>query len=133
VTDMEHALARKRSSSSLRHKRSDSSSATPSDQRPREEKSAPYRDPRYETMLATKGSFMGKSDVGIAEASKKTYYNMLDTKSKLPSESLSRDGLFEQTCRNVEDRNEARSIRDITPLIVPPPRQKFSPFTVLLA
>ncbi|KAI3318575.1 hypothetical protein HD806DRAFT_313865 [Xylariaceae sp. AK1471] len=118
--DMEHALARKRSLSSLRRKRSDSAtSTTPSDQKPREEKSAQYRDPRYKTLLATKGSFMDKSDLGITEASKKTYYALLSAEQGIPNESLFRDDLFEHTCRGVEDRNEARILRDITPLIVP--------------
>ncbi|KXJ84877.1 hypothetical protein Micbo1qcDRAFT_169867 [Microdochium bolleyi] len=60
--DMEHALARKRSLPSLRRKRSDSSTpTTPSDQKPREEKSAQYRDSRYETLLNTKSTYMIKS------------------------------------------------------------------------
>ncbi|KAI0388275.1 hypothetical protein F5Y17DRAFT_453438 [Xylariaceae sp. FL0594] len=117
---MERLLARKRSSSALGRKRSNSaSSQTPSDQKPREEKSAPYRDPRYKTLLATKGSFMDKSDLGITEASKKTCYALLSTEQAILNESLFRDDRFEQTCRMVEDRNEARVIRDITPLIVP--------------
>ncbi|KAL7919229.1 hypothetical protein ACQKWADRAFT_323180 [Trichoderma austrokoningii] len=66
--DTSHLLARQKSSSSLRRKRSEPasvepasvtpSSITPSDQKPRDAKSAPYQDPRYETLLATKGSSM---------------------------------------------------------------------------
>ncbi|KAL7786361.1 hypothetical protein V8C37DRAFT_392091 [Trichoderma ceciliae] len=120
-TEMDHLLARKKSLPSLNRKRSSSaSSATPSDQRPREEKSAPYRDPRYKTLLATKGSFMDESDLGITEQSKTTYFNLLGSDQKVPEMSLFRDDLFKQTCRRVEDRNEARVIRDLTPLIVPP-------------
>uniref|UniRef100_A0A0B7KJN8 DUF7924 domain-containing protein n=1 Tax=Bionectria ochroleuca TaxID=29856 RepID=A0A0B7KJN8_BIOOC len=118
--DMEHLLARKKSLSSLGRKRSNSTtSTTPSDQKPREEKSAPYRDPRYKTLLATKGSFMDKSDLGITEISKKTYFTLLSAEQATPNESVFRDDLFEQTCRSVEDRNEARVLRDITPLVVP--------------
>ncbi|KAL7928500.1 hypothetical protein V8C35DRAFT_325907 [Trichoderma chlorosporum] len=114
-------VARKDSQPSLSHKRSSSaSSATPSDQRPREEKSAPYRDPRYKTLLATKGSFMDESDLGITEQSKTTCCSLLGSDQKVPNESLFRDDLFRQTCRRVADRNEARVIRDLTPLIVPP-------------
>lgn len=117
--DMEHLIARKRSPS-LRRKRSNSAtSTTPSDQRPREEKSAPYRDPRYKILLATKGSFMDKSDIGITESSKETYSALLSAEQTMPAESLFQDHLFEQTCRSVEDRNEARVLRDITPLVVP--------------
>jgi hypothetical protein len=66
---MSHLTAQKKSSSSLRGRKSEvssvtPSSTTPSDQKPREGKSAPYTNPRYETILATKGSFMGKSDLG---------------------------------------------------------------------
>ncbi|KAF2790584.1 hypothetical protein K505DRAFT_390583 [Melanomma pulvis-pyrius CBS 109.77] len=50
-------LLAKKSTASLRRKRSEgsfeASSTTPSDQ-----KTAPYRDARYEALLATKGSFM---------------------------------------------------------------------------
>lgn len=117
---MEHLLARKKSSPSLRRKRSDSGlSSTPSDQRPREEKSAPYRDPRYKTLLATKGSYMDESKLGITDESKEIYYTLLNSKQMIPKDSLFRDNLFKQTCLLVEDRNEARVIRDITPLIVP--------------
>src|SRR5207248_4746035 len=51
---MHRLLAQKRSTASLRRKRSEASivtSATPSDQRPREEKSAPYKNPSYRTLL----------------------------------------------------------------------------------
>lgn len=116
--EMEHILARKRSL--FPRKRSNSAtSTTPSDQRPREEKSAPYRDPRYKTLLATKGSYMDEFDVGITEESKTTYYALLSSQQKTPNNSLFQDDLFKRTCRKVEDRNEARVIRDITPLVVP--------------
>lgn len=60
-----HALPKKRSQSSLRRKHSGSSinmekipTRTPSDQPQREQKSAPYRHPRYEGQLQQRGSFM---------------------------------------------------------------------------
>ncbi|KAL7790397.1 hypothetical protein V8C37DRAFT_417462 [Trichoderma ceciliae] len=119
----ERALARKRSLYALgRRKRSDSASsasATRSGERPRAEKSAPYRDQRYKALLATKGYFMDKSDLGITEDSKKTYYALLTAEQAGPSEFLFRDDIFEQTCQSVEDRNEARVLRDITPLVCP--------------
>ncbi|KAK3350356.1 hypothetical protein B0T25DRAFT_520339 [Lasiosphaeria hispida] len=120
VPTMERLLARKKSSSNLSRKRSNSAaSTTPSDQKPREEKTAPYRDPRYKTLLETKGSFMGKSDLGITEESKNLCRRLLETAQVEPQDSLFRSDIFESTCRKVEDRNEARVIRDITPLIVP--------------
>ena len=115
---MEHLLARKKFLLSLNRKRSNSgSSTTPSDQKPREEKSAPYRDPRYKILLATKGSFMDESDIGITEQSKTTYLDLLASDQTVPKDSLFRDDLFKHTCRRVEDKNEARVIRDLTPLI----------------
>ncbi|GAP92014.1 hypothetical protein SAMD00023353_6100220 [Rosellinia necatrix] len=120
--NMEHQgiLARKRSLSAFGRKRSNSAtSTTPSDQKPREEKSAPYRDSRYETLLATKGSFMKNSRLGITEASKETCYALLNTEQAVPNESLFRDDLFQQTSEMVQGRNEANVIRHITPLIVP--------------
>ncbi|KAL8295050.1 hypothetical protein RB601_003562 [Gaeumannomyces tritici] len=118
---MKALLARKKSSSNLSRKRSNSAtSTTPSDQKPREEKSAQYRDPRYKTLLATKRSFMDESTLGITEESKKTYVALLESELTIPNDTLFRDNVFKQTCRKVEDRNEARIIRDVTPLIVPP-------------
>jgi hypothetical protein len=72
---MNHLLARKKSSSSFRGKQSEAGSAapistTPSDQKPREAKSAPYQSPQYRILLETKGSFMRKSDFGITDTKK---------------------------------------------------------------
>ncbi|CAG9953278.1 unnamed protein product [Clonostachys rosea f. rosea IK726] len=90
--DMEQLLARKKSLSSLGRKRSNSaaSTATPSDQKPREEKSAPYRDSRYETLLETKGSFMGKSSLDISSASKTLTRSLLEAPQPVPEDSLFR-------------------------------------------
>ncbi|OJD12145.1 hypothetical protein AJ78_07216 [Emergomyces pasteurianus Ep9510] len=55
-SSMNSLLARKKSTSSLRRKGSESSAATPSDEKPREEKSAPYKHRRYEILLGTKGA-----------------------------------------------------------------------------
>ena len=117
---MEHLLARKKSLLSLNRKRSNSgTSTTPSDQKPREEKSAPYRDPRYETLLGTKGSFMIKSSLDIASATKALIKTLLEAKSPVPADSLFRDDTFESTCQKIHNRNEARVIQDITRLLVP--------------
>ncbi|KAK5075699.1 hypothetical protein LTR70_010050 [Exophiala xenobiotica] len=123
-TTMSHLLARTKSSVSLRRKRSDSdlttqSSTTPSDQKPREDKSAPYRDQRYTTLLVTKGSFMGKSSLGIKDNSKKMCQGLLDAEGSVPDDTLFHDDFFEQTCEALQDRNEARVLRDISLLLVP--------------
>jgi hypothetical protein len=132
--NMSHLLVRQKSLGFLRRKQSApisvdpasiaaSSAApsctTPSDQKPREVKSAPYQDPRYELLLSTKGSFMEKSELDITQKSKKSYLNLLDAKQTVPKDSLFRDNLFEQTFQKIQDRNETRVIRDISILVVP--------------
>lgn len=117
---MDHMLARKKSKASLSRKRSNSeTSSTPSDERPREEKSAPYRDPRYETLLSTKDTFMARSDLDIASASKTLCRDLLELPQVYPNESLFRDDIFDSTCQMIHNRNEARVIQDISRLIVP--------------
>jgi len=104
---------------SLRRKQSDSSLTGSSDQNKRESKSVAYRDTRYTTLLAAKGSFMDKSDLDITDASKSLCRRLLESEQDVPKDSLFRDDLFERTCRKIQDRNEARVIQDISQLIVP--------------
>ena len=104
---------------SLRRKQSDSSLTGSSDQTNRESKSVAYRDTRYTTLLAAKGSFTDKSDLGITDASKSLCRRLLESAQDVPKDSLFRDDLFEKTCRKIQDRNEARVIQDISRLIVP--------------
>jgi len=132
--DMSHLLARQKSSGILRRKQPapvsvglasvtpssvGPSFTTPSDQKPREVKSTPYQDPRYDLLLFTKGSCMDKSELDITQKSKKSCSNLLDAKQTVPKDSLFRDDLFERTCQNIQGRNETRVIRDISLLIVP--------------
>ena len=118
--NMEHLYARTKSSSTLSRKRSNSDLyLTPSDQKPRELKSTPYRDPRYSTLLATKGSFMEKSESGITDESKALCRKLLDEVQKYPQDSLFRDDVFETTCSKIAFKNESRVIQDISRLIVP--------------
>lgn len=122
---MNRLLARKKSSSSsLRGKRSEAgsdvpSSTTPSDQEPRNVKSALYQDARYKTILETKGSFMGKFNLGITDESKRLCRTIFEKEQTVPQESLFRDDIFDMTCERIYDGNEARVVQDITRLIVP--------------
>jgi hypothetical protein len=109
---MNHLLARKKLSSS-------DAPTTPSDQKPREVKSTPYARPSYETVLATKGSFMDEGDLGITDTSKSFCRTLLEKDQAVPPDSLFRDDLFDNTCRKIRDRNETMVIRDIALLIVP--------------
>lgn len=117
---MNHLLARQKSSSSLREKQSEASSATPSDQKPREAKSTSYTRPSYETVLATRGSFMGKFELGITDECKILCRTLLAAEQSVPQDTLFREDLFEETCESVRGRNEAMIVRDISPLICPP-------------
>ncbi|OAF57037.1 hypothetical protein VC83_05946 [Pseudogymnoascus destructans] len=119
--NMNHLLAKKKSSSSLRGKQSEASS-TPSDQKPREAKSTPYTRPSYESVLATKGSLMDEFDGDITEGSKDFCQSLLHSEQTYPQNSLFRDDLFNTTCRKIRNRNEAMIIRDISLLIVPSPQ-----------
>ena len=69
--------------------------------------------------LAAKGSYMEKSDLGIANTSLCSYKTLLNSDQTVPTDSLFRDDVFEATCRSVQDRNESRVIRSISPYIVP--------------
>ncbi len=117
---MNHLLARKKSVSSLRRKQSDYSSIVSSNQKQRDAKSAPYQDARYETMLANHGIFMGKSKLGITSTDKSFCRILLEAEQTFPKDSLFDDDIFEQTCEKVQNKNEARVVRDILPLMVPP-------------
>ena len=116
---LQHLFARKKSSSSLRRKNSGSSLQTPSDQLPREVKSAQYRSPDYESVLESKGSFMDKSKLDITDNSKCLCRDLLRKDQTIPQGTLFRDDLFEKTCQMIRGRNETMVIRDIGLLLVP--------------
>ena len=116
---MSHLLTRQKPPPSLRRKNSGDSITTPSDQQPREAKSAKYKTTRYKTVLASKGSFISKSNLGVTDASRRLCRTLLDNEQTTPRDTLFRDDLFDETCESVQARNEAMVIRDISPLIYP--------------
>lgn len=125
---MSYLLARKKSEPSLGRKRSRSgslaaSSTTPSDQKPREEKSAPYRDPRYKSLLETMGIFIrtyvGPDRIGISADSERLCKTLLGTEQRVPKDSLYDDDIFREICEDIDGRNEAKVIQDIGRLLVP--------------
>jgi hypothetical protein len=112
---MNHLFARKKSSSSLCNKQSEAgsvtpSSTTPSNQKLREVKSAPYKDARYKLVLATKGSFISKSNLGITDKSKADFQALLNVEQTVPRDSLFCNDLFKSTCKKIQDRNETRVV-----------------------
>lgn len=108
-------------SPSLRPTKSDSDSSLTetSDQEERESQSTPYRDIRYPTMLATKGSFLHDFDYELPETITDICHQLLTRDQVVPQNSLFRDDLFRKFCRKIQDRNEAMIIQDMTRLIVP--------------
>ena len=117
--EMYYPYSRKKPTRSLPRQYSESTISTASDQKPRETKSVAYRDARYDILLASKGSYLDKADCGITEASKNLYMMLLEKDQPTPKETLFSDEFFDQTCRKLEGRNEARVILDINRLIVP--------------
>ncbi|KKZ60135.1 hypothetical protein EMCG_05160 [[Emmonsia] crescens] len=113
-SSMSSLLARRKSTRSLRQ-----SATTSSDQKPREENSAPYKNPRYRIVLETKGSFMERSQRRITDGSKSLIKVLLDTDQSIHDESLFRHDLFDATCRKLAGKNETRIMLDIMRLIVP--------------
>jgi hypothetical protein len=113
---MHHLLERQISETSLTR------SVTPSDQRPREEKSDPYRDASYPTLLEILGdSYMDESELGITGASKALLEDLLKRECTTPKETLFRDDVFHEACRNLRDENEPRIIIDFARLLAPSP------------
>ncbi|KAL9084083.1 MAG: hypothetical protein Q9165_008220 [Trypethelium subeluteriae] len=123
---VQYALPRKRTKS-LRRKRSDASvgtetvqTRTPSDQSSREQKSAPYRHPRYEGQLQERGSFMDDHDEGITKQSEELLAKLLKTPRKPPENTLfSDDILFKKTCKSLRGENETKVILRVAELIFP--------------
>lgn len=123
MSELHRLVAHKRSTPSLQRKRSEYSlvtSATASDQRPREEKSAPYRSPLYRTVLQEAGgSYMCEHELGITDASESLCQTLLQKGPITPEGTLFRDDIFNKACRNLDGKNEARIIKDISQLLIP--------------
>lgn len=118
---MNHLLARKGSSASLTQKRSNLSLA--SDERPREEKSAPYRNPSYPTFLSEDvrdyKSYIQDYDDGISDASEELLKRLLETEQTAPKDTLFSDDIFQKHLQKLKGKNEARIIQDLSPHLVP--------------
>ncbi|KAK8147149.1 hypothetical protein G3M48_002047 [Beauveria asiatica] len=121
--NMQRLLARKTSVSSIRSRKRfedvSIASTTPSDQRQREEKSTQYRDPRYELLLQTKGSYMKQCELGIKGESTDIIRNLRDAEQQYPEGTLFADDIFVQACEKLSGRNEAKILQDISRLLVP--------------
>ncbi|KAI0109040.1 hypothetical protein GGR51DRAFT_570280 [Nemania sp. FL0031] len=115
-----HSLAQREASSKLSRRQSNSATSTVTGNRKeREEKSAPYKNPRYPLLLELNGSYMATSKLGIADTSKDLVEALLGGEVLVPKETLFDDDIFAKTCSNLENKNEARVIQDISRLLVP--------------
>ena len=85
-----------------------------------EDKSLPYRSPGYRKDLERcGGSYMFESPEGISDESKLVCQNLFAKAQAIPQDTLFRNELFSEACRKIIDRNEARMVEDISPLIAP--------------
>lgn len=86
-----------------------------------------YQDPRFRLHAENKGIFLGKYvqnlDRGPTSASEQLCQKLLDNNPPVPTcpDCPFSDEFFEETCKIIEDRKEAKVIQDIARLIVPSP------------
>ena len=110
-------LARKKSATFLRRQALKASTTTPTEKA--DDKSLPYRSLGYEDELVIRGSHLVESLKGIIEDSTLVYQNLLITAQSVPQNTLFRDDLFRETCDRLRNRNEAKIVEDVSPLIAP--------------
>lgn len=119
---MSLSLTRKRSSPSLSRHESDISGVSL-----REGKNPVVRSRRYQQILESVGIYMGQPELHLraAQTDKALCQELLKKEQPVPKDSLFNDDLFESTCEDIANRNEARVIQDIGRLIVPAPEELF--------
>ncbi|KAF6238643.1 hypothetical protein HO173_003149 [Letharia columbiana] len=64
-----------------------------------------------------------ESHLRVIDVDKALCRKLLDTEQSIPRDSMFEDDLFESTCEDIANRNEARVIQDIGRLIVPAPEE----------
>ncbi|KAL8906160.1 MAG: hypothetical protein Q9207_002193 [Kuettlingeria erythrocarpa] len=119
---MSHSLTRKRSTPSVSKHESDLSGVSL-----REGKNPAVRSRRYQHILESVGISMGQPEPHLraAQADKALCQELLKKEQPVPKDSLFNDDLFEFTCEDIANRNQARVIQDIGRLIVPAPEELF--------
>lgn len=112
---MSQSLIRKRSSASLSNQQSDISGISF-----REGKNPAVKSRRYEQILLSAGIYMDDNDeAAVTDTCKTLCQTLLNAKQTIPQDSLFNDDLFKRICQRVRNRNEARVIRDLSPLLTP--------------
>ena len=112
---MSQSLTRKRSTPSLSKHESEISGISL-----REGKNPLVKSRRYEQILVSAGIYMDDDDkVATTNDSKTLCQTLLNVDQTVPHDSLFNDDLFRRVCQRVRNKNEARVIRDLSPLLVP--------------
>ena len=114
-SSMTHSLTRKRSTPSLSKHESDITGVSL-----REGKNPLVKSRRYEQILVSAGIYMDDDDkVAATKECKALCQTLLNTDQAVPHDSLFNDDLFKRVCQRIRNKNEARVVRDLLPLLVP--------------
>lgn len=121
---MSQLLTRKRSTRSLGKNESDISGVSL-----REPKNPAVKSRRYQEILESVGIYMNQPapHLRAAKTDEDLCQELLKKKQPVPNDSLFNDDLFEPTCEDIANRNEARVVQDIGRLIFPAPEELFRP------
>lgn len=117
-THLHHFFARKKFSSFLNRKKSQSSFQTFSDQLSQKIKNAQYKNSDYAIELENKNNYMYKFTSNITDINRKFCQILLKKEQTISQNTLFRDNLFDKICRKIQNRNEIMIIRNIDLLIV---------------
>ncbi|KAL8634895.1 MAG: hypothetical protein Q9228_007557, partial [Teloschistes exilis] len=117
--DMIQSLTRKRSTRSM----NTDQTSTPSNSMGVKDVNRPdARSPRYESLLQAAGIYMSRQ-LGVVDpptdGCRLLLRTLINTEQEVPDDSLFNEDLFEDFCQWIADRNEARIVRDLTPLLIP--------------
>ena len=93
---------------------------TVSDDQSRESNHNCYKHPSYECELDARGSFMASYKGSLHPETKPLCHKLLNAEQTPPKGTLFDDDCFERTLDSIKGRIEARVVRDIAQLIVPP-------------
>ena len=109
-------IGKKKSAADLRRKALEANIVAPSETI--DDKSVVYRSPGYtQDLELNREGYLFESSKGITEDDELLCQRLLTTVQTVPQNTLFRDDLFNVTCRKIQERNEARVVEDVSPLI----------------
>ena len=118
---MAEPVARRKSSSSVPRKSLPAGGTAPNEPKPQQSNTAKYDTLGYEFMLERLGSYMRTALVKVTDASSKLCDKLLSTEQTVPGNTVFRDDLIVEACESLRGKNEALTVRRISPLICPSP------------